>query len=365
MDLAESILRSMQLSRRLLVVQSGTCVCEKSEQLLECRLCVYLHSTWGTPLIRVRRHRSPTAPCCPELTELRRRAICVHWHEEHSQHHTSHFWKRLRLSLPLRPIALGPRLIDSTSSHSDLATVALRRTHASSGPERSRGYMTHVVAELHVHGIVGESVHLQCIVSDSRSITRVYFQKEGEKEAIFLNGFERSPVSDSVKAYVKDYVNRTVVDRTRMSMELLHISLADEGVYTCVAFYEPKPHVVLHNDTVIHLNVTANYSVPEISIDRCSDGPTPQSSKICVFSCSSSGGFPLKNINWFVSEHKNSLLRENGDGVNVRDPVSGVWNVSQSVTLNCSQPVNISCSVGGAVSELLHVLQQMYSKGGK
>lgn len=36
---------------------------------------------------------------------------------------TSCFWKRLSLALPVRPLALGRRIIDSTSSHSDLADL--------------------------------------------------------------------------------------------------------------------------------------------------------------------------------------------------------------------------------------------------
>ncbi|XP_046718845.1 interleukin-1 receptor accessory protein isoform X2 [Silurus meridionalis] len=129
-NLAESVLRCMQASRRVVVVLSGPCVCEKNVQRLECGLCVYLHDTCGTPLITVRWRRTLRVPCCRELAELRRCAICVHWHGAQSQDLTSSFWKRLRLALPGRPLALGRRLIDSTSSHSDLAGVALRRTHA-------------------------------------------------------------------------------------------------------------------------------------------------------------------------------------------------------------------------------------------
>ncbi|KAK3531402.1 hypothetical protein QTP70_018192 [Hemibagrus guttatus] len=127
-DVAECVLRCMQASRRLMVVLSGPCVCEKSVQKLECGLCVYLHGTCGTPLITVRWRRMLRSPCCRELAALRRCAMCVHWHGDQSKPPTSPFWKRLRLALPARPLALGPRLIDSTSSHSDLAAVALRRT---------------------------------------------------------------------------------------------------------------------------------------------------------------------------------------------------------------------------------------------
>ncbi|XP_037402656.1 uncharacterized protein LOC119265778 [Pygocentrus nattereri] len=118
----------MQASRRLLVVLSSECVCEKSVSLLECRLCVYLHHMLRTPLIMVR--RCALGAPCSELAELRRSSTCIRWHGARSEQPGSRFWKLLRLALPVRPLALGRRLIDSTSSHSDLASAALRHTHA-------------------------------------------------------------------------------------------------------------------------------------------------------------------------------------------------------------------------------------------
>ncbi|XP_076832229.1 uncharacterized protein LOC143477499 [Brachyhypopomus gauderio] len=136
-DLVECVLRCMQASRRLMVVLSGECVCEKSVSLLECRLCVYVHHTCHTPLVTVRR-RALSAPCS-ELAELRKISTSVHWHGARSERTSSRFWKLLRLALPLRPLALGPRLIDSTSSHSDLATAAARHPHALNHAHRGAG----------------------------------------------------------------------------------------------------------------------------------------------------------------------------------------------------------------------------------
>ncbi|KAK3561290.1 hypothetical protein QTP86_030692 [Hemibagrus guttatus] len=160
-DVAECVLRCMQASRRLMVVLSGPCVCEKSVQKLECGLCVYLHGTCGTPLITVRWRRMLRSPCCRELAALRRCAMCVHWHGDQSKPPTSRFWKRLRLALPARPLALGPRLIDSTSSHSDLAAVALRRTH------------THTHTHTHLHaGGGGRARGCEVCVRDSKQVNR-------------------------------------------------------------------------------------------------------------------------------------------------------------------------------------------------
>ncbi|XP_058601113.1 interleukin-1 receptor accessory protein isoform X1 [Onychostoma macrolepis] len=127
-NLMESVLRCMQVCRRLLVVLSSDCLCEKSISLLECRLCLYLHHASRVPVITVRR-RAFSAPC-GDIAQLRNNSTSIRWHDARSERTNSRFWKLLRLALPLRPLALGKRLIDSTSSHSDLASVATRYTHA-------------------------------------------------------------------------------------------------------------------------------------------------------------------------------------------------------------------------------------------
>ncbi|XP_016148256.1 uncharacterized protein [Sinocyclocheilus grahami] len=127
-DLMESVLRCMQACRRLLVVLSSDCLCEKSIGQLECRLCLYLHHASRVPVITVRRCAF-SAPC-GDIVQLRNNSTSIHWHDARSERINSRFWKLLRLALPLRPLALGKRLIDSTSSHSDLASLATRYTHA-------------------------------------------------------------------------------------------------------------------------------------------------------------------------------------------------------------------------------------------
>ncbi|XP_052431417.1 interleukin-1 receptor accessory protein-like isoform X2 [Carassius gibelio] len=138
-NLMESVLRCMQACRRLLVVLSSDCLCEKSISLLECRLCLYLHHAARFPIITVRRRTLSAS--CGDITQLRNNSTSIRWHDTRSERTNSRFWKLLRLALPLRPLALGKRLIDSTSSHSDLASVATRYTHAQtvSLSKRSKG----------------------------------------------------------------------------------------------------------------------------------------------------------------------------------------------------------------------------------
>lgn len=117
----------MRRSRRLLFVLSPDFLAEKSFSLLECRLGLYLQRTQRASILAVVRRSVSKLPCV-EAAQLRRAAICTAtWRGRRSEPRRSRFWLRLRLALPVRPLALGRRLIDSTSSHSDLAALALQR----------------------------------------------------------------------------------------------------------------------------------------------------------------------------------------------------------------------------------------------
>ncbi|XP_067307482.1 interleukin-1 receptor accessory protein isoform X2 [Pseudorasbora parva] len=141
-NLMESVLKCMQACRRLMVVLSSDCLCEKSISLLECRLCLYLHHTSRAQIVTVRRRTLSAS--CSDIAELRNNSTSIRWHGARSEQTNSRFWKLLRLALPLRPLALGKRLIDSTSSHSDLASVATRYTQAQTVSLRHPGKSSRV-----------------------------------------------------------------------------------------------------------------------------------------------------------------------------------------------------------------------------
>uniref|UniRef100_UPI001ED8631E uncharacterized protein LOC124059258 n=1 Tax=Scatophagus argus TaxID=75038 RepID=UPI001ED8631E len=126
-DLSEAILQSMKRSRRLLFVLSPDFLVEKSFSLLECRLGLYLQHAHQALIVAVV-YRSISKLPCVEVAQFRQAAATsVTWRGSQSEPHRSRFWLRLRLALPVRPLAMGRRLIDSTSSHSDLAALALQR----------------------------------------------------------------------------------------------------------------------------------------------------------------------------------------------------------------------------------------------
>ncbi|XP_041654712.1 uncharacterized protein LOC121517203 [Cheilinus undulatus] len=128
-DQSEAVLLSMQKSRRLVFVLSPNFLAEKSFSLLECRLGLYLQHSLQASIITVV-YRSVSKLPCVEVAQLRHAAnTSITWRGSQSEAPRSRFWLRLRLALPVRPLALGRRLIDSTSSHSDLAALALQRVH--------------------------------------------------------------------------------------------------------------------------------------------------------------------------------------------------------------------------------------------
>lgn len=141
-DVSESILQSMQRSRRLLFVLSPDFLAEKSFSLLECRLGLYLQHGRRASLVCVV-YRSVSKLPCVEVAQLRQAAVSsVSWRGGRSEPRRSRFWLRLRLALPVRPLALGRRLIDSTSSHSDLAAAVLQRVQRVQNQNRNQSDAT-------------------------------------------------------------------------------------------------------------------------------------------------------------------------------------------------------------------------------
>ena len=129
----EAVLRCLQVSRRLLLVLSPDYLTEKSVSLLEYRLGLYLQNTSQAHIITIL--YKPVPAYCTKSLDIRR-TTTITWRGRQSEPPNSSFWKRLRLALPVRSLSLGRRLIDSSSSHLDLALVALQCQHGTAPPHR-------------------------------------------------------------------------------------------------------------------------------------------------------------------------------------------------------------------------------------
>ncbi|XP_015217033.2 interleukin-1 receptor accessory protein isoform X1 [Lepisosteus oculatus] len=134
-NIPEDVLKFIQKSRRLIVILSPDYMTEKSISLLECRLGLLCQHTADTKIIAIR--YKPVSFPSSEILQLKQTTV-IKWKGEKSGHPRSRFWTRLRLALPLRTLALGVRLIDSTSSHSDLNVGTFPVKKGPSEPRKTR-----------------------------------------------------------------------------------------------------------------------------------------------------------------------------------------------------------------------------------
>ncbi|XP_045559953.1 uncharacterized protein isoform X2 [Salmo salar] len=190
-----------------------------------------------------------------------------------------------------------------------------------------------------VIGEVGGAVTIPC-ASDpwENHLVFMYVQRPGSNgnDSQFINGYHSNKPLDP-----KEYTNRTYVDHIQRTMKLWNILLSDEGLYECHIQYQTK-----QKQENIRLNVTANYSIPIVTV-ACDNGS-------CLVSCSSDSGYPRRDIEWSTNPPLNqSHWREINSNDGERDPVSMLYSVVRSISVNCSSGLrlNLSCAVGGALSQ--------------
>ncbi|KAM9452493.1 T-lymphocyte activation antigen CD86-like isoform 1-T2 [Salvelinus alpinus] len=186
-----------------------------------------------------------------------------------------------------------------------------------------------------VIGEVGGAVTLPCISDLQRLPIHLYIQRPDPDE--FINGYHKTRDLPSPHP---DYANRTQVDHTQGTMKLWSIRLSDEGLYECHIGYPTK-----NNQENIQLNVTANYSIPNVTV-ACDNGR-------CLVTCSSDNGYPRKDVEWSLNPPLNQSHWGAVNSSEVRDPISMLFSVFSSISVNCSSGprLNLSCAVGGALSQ--------------
>ncbi|XP_041733026.1 T-lymphocyte activation antigen CD80-like isoform X2 [Coregonus clupeaformis] len=189
-----------------------------------------------------------------------------------------------------------------------------------------------------VIGEVGGSVTIPC-TSDlqEKSLDFMYVQRPGSNgnSSRFINGYH-------TKKHIEltEYTNRTRVDHTQRTMKLWSIRPSDEGLYVCHIQYQTK--IILEN---IQLKVTANYSIPNVTV-ACDNGS-------CLVTCSSDSGYPRRDVEWSPNPPLNQSHWRAVNSSGRRDPVTTLFSVFSSISVNCSSgpQLNLSCAVGGALSQ--------------
>ncbi|XP_013869520.1 uncharacterized protein LOC106521483 [Austrofundulus limnaeus] len=188
-------------------------------------------------------------------------------------------------------------------------------------------------AENHFHlkyeGMVGGNVTFYCPVDDTQELQFLYFQK-GD---IFVNGYY-------IGKSVEDTWPNTRLDLNQTTIHMYGLNLSHAGEYTCYIMYiNGDPHTIK-----LHLLVTASFSKPLIT-QRCEDNG-------CNVTCASHNGFPKQLITWQMEPDSNEMWKTEV----LTDPTTKTLNVSSTGSINCSTgEVNVSCSVGSIISDVISV----------
>uniref|UniRef100_A0AAY4D7S7 Ig-like domain-containing protein n=1 Tax=Denticeps clupeoides TaxID=299321 RepID=A0AAY4D7S7_9TELE len=198
-----------------------------------------------------------------------------------------------------------------------------------------------------IFGEIGGKITLYCNVSSPGKQNFLYWQKMQGDETTFINGYyENKDVEPHVPV---KYKNHFRFNRPLGTLEILHLSLKDRGIYTCVTANQKSFSFNLI------LPDSVNYSRPEILLGR-------RNGEVVV-NCSSSAGHPFRVPEWRLLPENSHTQWDVVDNGGWLDNVTDLWSVFSTVTLNCSRPLNISCSVGGAISKELSICEYSLRNG--
>ncbi|KAL0973444.1 hypothetical protein UPYG_G00203700 [Umbra pygmaea] len=180
-------------------------------------------------------------------------------------------------------------------------------------------------------GPVGGEVTFQCLFDLGSSLEWFYIQRRYN----FINGYHIKGIDP------KEYTNRTEVNRTQGSVRMWDLQLSDKGMYECKMKYIGKDDIL---EMKINLTIIANNRVPNVTVTCVSS--------LCWVTCSYLGDYPHKEVQWSTFPHQNeSQWKVNSS--DEMDTAYQMYSLVSTVKINCSSMMkfNLSCGVGGAVSE--------------
>ncbi|XP_065136471.1 T-lymphocyte activation antigen CD80 isoform X2 [Paramisgurnus dabryanus] len=193
-------------------------------------------------------------------------------------------------------------------------------------------------------GVLGQNITLQCPRTKTTDVTRLYIQKGDGANPVFINGFY---TGRELPVELK-YKYRTFVNRKDLSMEMTNLSFSDEGLYKCIVFYTSQDR----EEFKLLLKVTAEYNVPNLTVEKCDEHNPVTGEKRCTLTCSSTGGYPQSKVTW---PELNLSLISYVHNNSFQDPTSKTWTIIQTISYPCNKPTNISCSVDTSVSNIVSI----------
>ncbi|XP_034556995.1 uncharacterized protein LOC117825320 isoform X2 [Notolabrus celidotus] len=187
-------------------------------------------------------------------------------------------------------------------------------------------------AVIRLKGEVGGEVIFRCPV-ERRDIQHLFLQKD----LSFVNGYYKEKVLPSTWPNTK-------MDKETMTVHMNSLNVSHEGNYDCLIEYT-NTHETL--PTVIHLSITANFSVPAYTVLH-------QDETHWLVTCSSHGGYPTSTMIWNTDGSEMVKVVNSSE---MTDPITLTINSSSTALFNCSKGEMklISCSVGSVTSPLFSV----------
>ncbi|KAK6485964.1 ICOS ligand-like isoform X1, partial [Huso huso] len=191
-----------------------------------------------------------------------------------------------------------------------------------------------------VKGLVGKSVELSCHCKfPTHTIKLLYMQKyDSNNEEIMVAAYY---FGEAIKdEYINEaFRNRTRIDLYEQVVELLDIRISDEGKYKC--FVQNKTTGSVYTFEFL-VTVTAKFTRPVVLKSGDSNDGN--------YTCFSSGGYPAHNVKWHFNPDLNTsdwfIVEEKKN----KDPQTGLFNVSSTITINSPLNLNICCSVQNETS---------------
>ncbi|XP_036907394.1 T-lymphocyte activation antigen CD86 isoform X2 [Sturnira hondurensis] len=193
------------------------------------------------------------------------------------------------------------------------------------------------VASMKNQAYFNETGYLPCHFTNSQNISLselVVFWQNQDKLVLyeFYRGKENPENVDP------DYKGRTSLDKDNWTLRLHNVQIKDKGLYQCFVHRKGASGLVPVHQMSTDLSVLANFTQPEIMLTSNRTG----NSDITNLTCSSAQGYPEPKKMFFQQTTMNSTTEHNAVMNIFQNSVTGLYNVSASVSLLISPEKNVS-----------------------